>query len=134
MLCMAQFGSVCLIGGLVQFISHSADLLSMSYATEETKWDDLSLGLLDLFSWLCHWCCDACVLPGRQAAETVLSHLESQMCSHVLDKDKSTEFLHVFLIIFHHKPHQLPLTAHDKVIACAVICNATAGGLDMSSP
>lgn len=109
-LCMALFGSVCPAGHLVQFISPSADLLSMSYATEKTKWDDLSLGLLDLFSWFCHWCCNAYVLLGRQAAETVLPYLGSQMHNHVLDKDKNTKFLHVFLVIFHHKPHQ-----HDKV-------------------
>lgn len=132
-LCLALFGSVCHTGGLVRFFfSHSAELLNRGCATGKTKWDDLSLELLDPFSQFCHQCCDACVPLGGQGAETVSSHLRSQRHNHVLDKGKNTKFLHVFLVIFHNRPHQLLLTAHDKIIACAVVLMPQLVGLTLT--
>lgn len=116
-LCLALFGSVCPAGGLVPFVfSHSAVPLSRGCAAEKARW--LSLEPPDPFSRFCHQCC---VLLGGQGAEAVSSYLRRQMHNHVLRKGKNTKFLHVFLVIFHHWPHQLLLTAHDKIIACAVV-------------
>lgn len=115
-LCLALFGSVCSTGGLVWFVfSHSAELLRRDSATEKNTQDNLSFELLGLFSQFCHQCCDAYVLFGGQGAEAVSSHLRSQKHNHVLDKGKNTKFLHVFLVMFHHRPHQLLLTAHNKI-------------------
>lgn len=78
---------------------------------QKSKWKDLSLELLDPFSRFCHQCHDACILLG-DGLET--SYLWSEMHNPVLDKGKNTMFLCVFLLVFHHRPHQLPLSAHDK--------------------
>lgn len=131
MLCPAWLCLVQSVPLVVWFVfSQSAELLSRGCAAEKTKWDDLSLQLLDPFSQFCHQCCDACILLGGQRAETVSSHLRSQMHDHVSDKGKNTKFLQVLLVIFHHRPGQLLLTARDNSLCSSF--NATANELDIS--
>lgn len=96
--------------GLVWFISAHSELLSRGCATGKDKWDHLSLEPLGPFSQFYHRCCGACILLEGQGAETVSSHLRSQMHNRVLHKGKNTKFLHVFLVIFHHRLHQLLFT------------------------
>jgi len=54
------------------------------------------------------------------------------MHNHVLDEGKNTKFLHVFLVIFHYRPHLLLLTAHDKIMACAVVLMPQLVGLTLA--